>query len=62
MQEDTKQTILDYLKTHPSEGYLSVALKIGVSQSTVARIALAAGIRRKGVRPDLSKLTDERQQ
>ena len=61
MQEDTKQSVLDYIKAHPSEGYLSVALKIGVSQSTVARIALAAGIRRKGVQPDLSKL-DERQQ
>jgi predicted protein tyrosine phosphatase len=62
MQEDTKQSVLDYIKAHPSEGYLSVALKIGVSQSTVARIALAAGIRRKGVHPDLSKLADESQQ
>jgi predicted protein tyrosine phosphatase len=61
MQEDTKQTILDYLKAHPSEGYLSVALKIGVSQSTVARIALAAGIRRKGIHPDLSKLAEQQQ-
>ena len=61
MHEDTKQTILDYLKAHPSEGYLSVALKIGVSQSTVARIALAAGIRRKGIHPDLSKLAEQQQ-
>lgn len=61
MQEETKQAILDYLRAHPSEGYLSVALKIGVSQSTVARIALAAGIRRKGVRPDLSKLAEQQQ-
>lgn len=61
MQEETKQTILDYLKAHPSEGYLSVALKVGVSQSTIARVALAAGIRRKGIHPDLSKLTEEHQ-
>jgi hypothetical protein len=61
MQEETKQTILEYLKAHPSEGYLSVALKIGVSQSTVARIALAAGIRRRGIHPDLSKLTEQQQ-
>ncbi|MGO9323536.1 MAG: hypothetical protein ACLP07_03160 [Terracidiphilus sp.] len=61
-KQDAKRTILDYIVAHPEETYASVGRKIGVSQATISRLALAAGINRKRIRPDLSKLTDERQQ
>jgi len=61
-QQDAKRAILDYIVAHPQETYASVGRKIGVSQATISRLALAAGINRKRIRPDLSKLTDEHQQ
>jgi hypothetical protein len=61
-KQDAKRIILDYIVAHPEETYVSVGRKIGVSQATISRLALAAGINRKRIRPDFSKLTDERQQ